>query len=58
MLLVHKSDNLTVICGFDCLENVGALASHNRVDLHGLLQGKLNFFFLTFDCKASHYCCN
>jgi hypothetical protein len=30
----HKADNLTTIC----LENVGALMSHNSVGLHSLLQ--------------------
>jgi hypothetical protein len=31
----READNLTAIC----LENVGALTSHNPVGLHGLLQG-------------------
>jgi hypothetical protein len=29
----------------NCLENVGALMSHNLMGLHGLLQGLLYFFF-------------
>jgi hypothetical protein len=32
---VLKADNLTT----DCLENVGASTSHNRMGLHGVLQG-------------------
>jgi hypothetical protein len=32
-----KADNLTAIC----LENVGASTSHNRMDLHGLLQAEV-----------------
>jgi hypothetical protein len=34
----RKADNLTAICE-PCLENVGALTSHNPMGLHGLLQG-------------------
>jgi hypothetical protein len=36
-LLVHRADNLTVI--YDSLDNVGSLASHNPIGLHGLLRG-------------------
>jgi hypothetical protein len=36
---VSKTDNLTAICEPDCLENVEASTSHNRMGLHGLLQG-------------------
>jgi hypothetical protein len=31
-----------------CLENVGALTSHNPMSLHGLLQGELYFFLQDF----------
>jgi hypothetical protein len=34
---VHMADNHTAI--FDCLENVGAMTSHNPICLHSLLQG-------------------
>jgi hypothetical protein len=34
----HNDDNLNTIWA-DCLENVGALTSHNTMHLHGLLQG-------------------
>jgi hypothetical protein len=33
------ADNLTAICGADCLENVGSSTSHNPMALHGLLLG-------------------
>jgi hypothetical protein len=33
--LARKADNVAAIC----LENVGALSSHNPMGLHGLLQG-------------------
>jgi hypothetical protein len=35
---VRKADNLTTICEPIVLEDVGALASHNPMGLHGLLQ--------------------
>jgi hypothetical protein len=35
---VRRADNLTAILA-DCLDNVGALTSHNPIGLQGLLQG-------------------
>jgi hypothetical protein len=37
----RKPDNPTAMCRADFLENVEASASHNPMDLHGLLQGWL-----------------
>jgi hypothetical protein len=40
---VRRADNLTAICGADCLDNVGCLTSHKPVGLQGLLL--LLFYF-------------
>jgi hypothetical protein len=39
----RKADNLTAICEPIVLKNVGALMSHNFMDLHGLLQGYYSY---------------
>jgi hypothetical protein len=49
---VRKDDNLTAICGADCLDNVGCLTSHNAIGLHGLLREQL--YFLTLLIKVFH----
>jgi hypothetical protein len=38
-LPARGADNLTAICEPIVLGNVGASTSHNRMGLHGLLQG-------------------
>jgi hypothetical protein len=43
-----RADYLTAICEDYCLENVVALTSHNRMGLHGLLQGELYLFFIFY----------
>jgi hypothetical protein len=42
---VCKGDNLSAICGADCLENVGASTPRNPMGFHGLLQVHLCLFF-------------
>jgi hypothetical protein len=44
---VRKADNFTATCKpIVCLHNVGASTSHNRMGLHGLLQGQLYLYSL------------
>jgi hypothetical protein len=49
--LVHKADNLTTIC----LENMGALTSHNPMGLHGMLHGYLFSLFISDIFNSSDY---
>jgi hypothetical protein len=47
-LLSRKADNLTAVCWADCLENVEASMSQNRMGLHRLLQGYLYIHYMLY----------